>query len=84
MERRVRFIGKIGILKEVRVIADDAFDQKDVVEENGSSETSGGFDPDASLADGGLGFGGCRTLYRGCHCCYRCSIARVVLKSSGR
>lgn len=47
VERRVGFIGKIGILKEVRVVANDALDEKDVVEEDGSSETSGGFDPDA-------------------------------------
>lgn len=58
----VAFVGEIGILKKARVVADNALDEEDVVEENGSPQASGRIDPGRVLVGSEMCFKTTRTL----------------------
>ena len=45
VEAGITFVLEVGVLDEFGVVADDAFHEDDIVEEDGSPEASGGIDP---------------------------------------
>ncbi len=66
----VAFVLEVWVLEEVRVVADDALDEEDVVEEDGSPEASGRFNPGVRVSDL-LCLEGVRSLYIAASCCSR-------------
>lgn len=47
MKRGVAIVAEIGVLQALRVVFDDAFDEGEVVEMDGSAEADGDVDPEA-------------------------------------